>query len=660
MLARHGWCHRTARLAVVAVLAGTLPVLAAGSVAAAPSGVTSVTMVSETGDYVGGGLSQLFHPGNGKVTVRGHGGGVQVDVSGGNLGSYYTLVVAAPDGEVLAPGEYTGAQRAAFRQAGRPGLDVSGSGRGCNTLTGRFTVLDVAITDTVVERLHVLYEQHCEGGDPALFGEIRYQARGGDPDLLVVPGTVRWPTAWPGVRSRPVPVTLVNTSSDDVVVGAPSLSGGPGFGVVSNTCGSALLPGRSCAMNVVFTPPAAGDQAAALVLPTTTAAGQRQVLLSGRGEPGHSSWDMRGDPGDYISGGGSFSWTPTNASLTGRGNETFVSIGVRSGGGEYYTAEFAPGRNDVLLPGVTYQNAARYPFHLPAPGLTISGSHRGCNTSTGRFTVHEISHEGGELSSFSATFEQHCEGSAPGLYGSIAYKATQPAAPVPTGTSQPPPRPDEPGPRPPLVAQPSVAARSTDGACPPHLVPDAGFLDVPTGSTHKASIDCLAWWEVARGRTPTQYDPVAVVTRAQMATFIARALRESGDELRPATRDWFSDDQGSPHEDAINRLAEAGIVEGRGPGVFAPTAAVGRGAMTKFLALSFEHTSQESLPDGYDYFRDDDGTTFEAYVNATASVGLATGYADGFRPHLPVRRDHMAVFVTRWLDLVVERTFEPA
>lgn len=656
MLTKHRWSRNAARLAVVAVVAAVVPPLAAGSAHAVPSGVTSVTMVSESGDYVGGGLSQVFHPGNGSVSVQKVGDLVQVDVSGGSQGSYYTLMLAAPPGEVLAPGEYTGAQRAVFRQSGRPGLSVSGDGRDCNTLSGRFTVLDVAMTDSAVERLHVLYEQHCEGLVPALFGEIRYQAKGGDPDLLVAPGAVRWPAELPGLRSRPVPVTLVNTSADEVVVGTPGMTGATGFSVVGSTCASALAPGRSCVVHVAFTPPAPGEHEAVLVLPTSTAAGQRQVLLSGTGEPGHTSWDMRGDVGEYISGGRSYSWTPAGASLIARGNEVFVSIGVQAVSGEYFTAEFAPGRNDILLPGVTYENAARYSFHFPAPGLSVYGSGRGCNTLTGRFTVHEISHEDGVLSSFSATFEQHCEGGAPGLYGSVAFKAAQPAAPVPTGTYQPPPRPEEPGGRPPLHAQPFLAARSTDEACPPQLVPDAGFLDVTTISTHKASIDCLAWWGVAHGRTATEYDPGADVTRAQMATFIANALQESGDELPPATRDWFTDDQGSAHEDAINRLAEAGIVEGRAPGAFAPAAAVGRGAMTKFLALSYQHRAQELLPVGYDYFGDDDGTTFESYVNSTASVGLTTGYADGFRPHLPVRRDHMAVFVTRWLALVVERT----
>ncbi len=43
--------------------------------------------------------------------------------------------------ESPGPGEYVGAARAAFSYPA-PGLDVFGNGRGCNTVTGRFTVLE--------------------------------------------------------------------------------------------------------------------------------------------------------------------------------------------------------------------------------------------------------------------------------------------------------------------------------------------------------------------------------------------------------------------------------------------------------------------------------------------------------------------------------------
>ena len=209
---------------------------------------------------------------------------------------------------------------------------------------------------------------------------------------------------------------------------------------------------------------------------------------------------------------------------------------------------------------------------------------------------------------------------------------------------------------PPLEAQPIAAGRDVDGSCPAGRVPASGFGDVPASAAHATSIDCVVWWKVAGGRTATQYAPAAPVTRAQMATFIANAIERSGDVLPEPSRDWFADDNGTTHSRNINRLAEAGVIAGRAPGVYAP---VSRGAMAKFLAVSYEYTSFEELPDHVDYFADDNGHVLELFVNKSASLGLAAGSGSGYAPGGDVRRDQMATFIARWLDLVVER-FNPA
>ena len=66
------------------------------------------------------------------------------------------------------------AERFPFEANGRPGLDVSGDGRGCNTLTGRFRITEATIGPTV--SFTAAFEQHCEGGTAALRGCVHYQA----------------------------------------------------------------------------------------------------------------------------------------------------------------------------------------------------------------------------------------------------------------------------------------------------------------------------------------------------------------------------------------------------------------------------------------------------------------------------------------------------
>ncbi|HWO24045.1 MAG TPA: hypothetical protein VNO30_35125 [Kofleriaceae bacterium] len=77
----------------------------------------------------------------------------------------------------LAPGVYEMAQRAPFAQPGHPGLEVTGDGRGCNTISGRFQVhaFERVPNTTTISRALVTFEQHCEGGTPVLNGCVRYE-----------------------------------------------------------------------------------------------------------------------------------------------------------------------------------------------------------------------------------------------------------------------------------------------------------------------------------------------------------------------------------------------------------------------------------------------------------------------------------------------------
>src|SRR4051812_45952342 len=109
-------------------------------------------------------------------------------------------------------------------------------------------------------------------------------------------------------------------------------------------------------------------------------------------------------------------------------------------------------------------------------------------------------------------------------------------------------------------------ARAVDDSCPAGGVPEDGFADVPQGAPHEDTIDCVVWWKVANGTGLTTYNPSGQVSRAQMASFIARMVDATSQDLPAATSDHFADDNGNVHEANINRLAEAGIVSGRGDG----------------------------------------------------------------------------------------------
>ena len=69
------------------------------------------------------------------------------------------------------------------------------------------------------------------------------------------------------------------------------------------------------------------------------------------------------------------------------------------------------------------------------------------------------------------------------------------------------------------------------------------------------------------------------VTRAQMATFLVRAL-----ELAPDATDYFTDDNGNIHEDNINALRGAGVTMGcNAETLFCPSDTVTRAQMAAFI-----------------------------------------------------------------------------
>jgi hypothetical protein len=203
----------------------------------------------------------------------------------------------------------------------------------------------------------------------------------------------------------------------------------------------------------------------------------------------------------------------------------------------------------------------------------------------------------------------------------------------------------------PVLVRPT--ARDVKDACPPGRVPPDGFTDVPANNVHKSNIACVVWWSIANGTSASTYSPGGVVNRGQMASFLARLIDRTGGSLPPG-RDRFPDDNGSPHEDNINRLAAAGLVSGRADGTYGPNDPVSRAQMATFVVRAYQFRSGTTLPAGSDAFVDDNGNTHEDNINRAAATGFVTGRLDGtYGPGQGVTRDQMATFLARVLAKLV-------
>lgn len=199
-------------------------------------------------------------------------------------------------------------------------------------------------------------------------------------------------------------------------------------------------------------------------------------------------------------------------------------------------------------------------------------------------------------------------------------------------------------------------AVTLSAACTDAVMADDGFTD--TSGPFVGPIACVRHWGVTNGTSATRYSPRAEVTREQMAAFVARLIVASGGSLPASPGDAFTDDTGSSFQRQINQLAEVGIVRGTGSHSFAPKRAVTRAEMAAFLTRARDYRAAlaglPALPPGPDAFDDDNGMSLQDAINTAAAAGITMGFEDGtFRPRESVRRDHMAAFVMRTLDVVV-------
>jgi hypothetical protein len=423
---------RRALLLALALVGSWLPVLTVTPAGHAEEQSMSgyVTMVSESGDWVGAGLARTYR----SITVN------RTDSFLGMYAGPFTFRIGAPDGRKLEPGHYDALATTAGTAAE---LDIFGNGRGCAG-PGSFVVLDIA-----PDRVWIRYEFRCEGDDPALFGEIRLGYGEETSPLGVEAGIIGYPSEHPGVPVRPYPVRVANNGSAPAAVTASVTAGSDDFAVLGNDCPGVLAPATACTVYVGFTPGRAGTRLGMLEI-SDDRGNLREISLSGVGIRGRTEWHMRGEVGDYIGGNRSYDYTARQgARMGGGGTETSAWMGVDYAD-DWWDAQFRAPQGQILLPGRTYTGATRYGFNAGNPGLDVSGNGRGCNTLTGQFTVHEATYDNGYLTSFRISFEQHCEGSTPALRGEVSWRAVDTAAPTPDTTP--------PGPVTGLTAGPSGAS----------------------------------------------------------------------------------------------------------------------------------------------------------------------------------------------------------
>ena len=146
-----------------------------------------VYLESEPGDFIGQGRHYLYIPAHSHLSIAGTGASLSVSIDGDELWDGRFLGMNSLSR--LEVGYYGDLQRP-FQDPVGAGLSWAGEGRGCGTLTGWFVIDNVTYDGDTLMAIDLRFEQHCEGGGPALNGEVHWDAND-----TTVPGPVVPPPA---------------------------------------------------------------------------------------------------------------------------------------------------------------------------------------------------------------------------------------------------------------------------------------------------------------------------------------------------------------------------------------------------------------------------------------------------------------------------------
>lgn len=431
---------------------------------------------SESGDYIGQGQEQSWTVVQGSFSAsRNFDNGVSIDFNGNDPGLWWNLEFAAAQDAELQPGSYENATRFPFQETDVPGLNVSGSGRGCNQLIGRFDILEVSYGPAgEVQQFAADFEQHCEEGDAALFGSIRLDSDlavttgkeelylDSDPGDYVGQGLVRsitpddaafqgsqnfdngasvsisGATTWWNLDFAAPFATLLNRGAYENASRFPfQADADPGLSVTGEGRGCNQLNGRFDVLEVQF---GSGDELERFAADFEQYCDGSDSALRGAIrlnsfediQDGHTLLYFDSEPGDYIGQGVEQTWRRSTGRFNATRNfDSGVSIKYQDdSAGTWWDLDFAAADDVPLIVGV-YAGAERFPFQgAGQPGLSVSGSGRGCNQLSGQFEVLEVIYTAqGRVERFAADFEQQCDASSGLLRGAVRYNSTVPFTP---------------------------------------------------------------------------------------------------------------------------------------------------------------------------------------------------------------------------------------
>lgn len=175
------------------------------------------------------------------------------------------------------------------------------------------------------------------------------------------------------------------------------------------------------------------------------------------------------------------------------------------------------------------------------------------------------------------------------------------------------------------------------------------FPDVASGSVHSAAISCAGGLGLVQGQLDGTFGPASNLSRGQAASIVFRSLQLAGLDLDEQPDAAPSDAAGSTHRGAIGALIELDVIEGYADSTFRPRADVTRAQLASLIARATEATGVSASPTDPP-FSDVSGGPHAGNIGWASSQGIIEGYgASTFGPNHSATRAQTASVIIRWL-----------